>query len=78
MANINLRKVIAGIFMLAFTVSEILWFEMFDLENFGQGYVVQHLQWSHSMENINIYKCHTRAFFLLALTIFQILAFHIL
>ena len=37
---------------------------MFYLENEGQSHGV-HLQWSHSMANINVYKSHrpTRAFF---------------
>ena len=34
---------------------------MFDLENEGQGYEVQHSQWFHSMANINLYKSHTLA-----------------
>ena len=34
--------------MLGVIVSEILMFEIFDLENLGQGHVVQHPQWSES------------------------------
>ena len=41
-------------FMLALTVSEILTFQMFNLEKVGQGQGRggQLLQWSHSMETI--------------------------
>ena len=41
----------------------ILRFEMFDLENLGQGHRVQHSQFSHSIANINIYKSLNWAFF---------------
>ena len=37
--------------------------KIFDLENKCQGHGVQHLQWSHSIANINLYKCHTWVFF---------------
>ena len=36
---------------------------MFDLENFGQVHRVQHLQRSHSMTNIIVYKSYNLAFF---------------
>ena len=39
----------------ALTVSDILCFEMFYLENFDKGHGVQLSQCSHSMANINIY-----------------------
>ena len=35
---------------------------MFDHENEGQSDGVQHSQWSHSMENINLYKRRTSQF----------------
>ena len=37
-------KITARIFMLALTDPEIIRFEMFDLENLGQGHGVQHSQ----------------------------------
>ena len=64
-------KVIALIFVvLALTVSEIFGFQMFDLENLGQGHGVEHSQRSHQMGNIKVEIS-------LALTVFQILAFQI-
>ena len=36
------------------TVSEILTFEILDLENVGQGHEVLLLQWRHSMANIKM------------------------
>ena len=59
---------------IALTVSEILTFQICDLENLGQGHTGQHSQWSHSMANINLYKCHTTSFSL-ALTVFEIFTF---
>ena len=49
-------KVIRCIFVIALTVSEILMFQMSDLENLGQDHGVQQSQWSHSIANINLYK----------------------
>ena len=49
--------------------------KMCDLEKLGQGYTVQHLQWSHSMANISLYKV-TVEHFSLALTVFEIFTFH--
>ena len=49
-ANINFCKShMTHFFVIALTVSEILTFQMCDLENLGQGDGVQHSQWSHSM-----------------------------
>ena len=45
------------------------------LENLGQGHGMQHLQWFHSMANINLYRSHTREFFSLVLTVFQMFTF---
>ena len=36
--------------------------QMFDLENLGQGYGVQYLQWSRLMVNINLRKSNTYVF----------------
>ena len=36
---------------------------MFDLEVESQGHGIQHLQWSHSMANMNLYESHTCAYF---------------
>ena len=36
---------------------------MFNLETEGQGHGVQHLQWSQSMINVNLYKSHNLEFF---------------
>ena len=41
------------------TYSEILAFEIFDLEKLYQSYGVKHSQWSYSMVNINLYKSST-------------------
>ena len=51
MANINrqLKMSSLGIF---FSVALIRENNIFYLENLGQGYGVQHLQWRHSMANI--------------------------
>ena len=64
------------IFTLVLIVSEMLRFEMFNLENLGPGYGVQHSQWFQPMANINIYKKRRWAF--IALTVSQVLAFQIL
>ena len=69
--------VTACIFKLAFAVYEVLTFEVFVLENLGNGHKVQHSQSSHSMANISVYKSHNWVFSL-ALTVFHILAFHIM
>ena len=55
----------------------MLGFGMFYLENLGQGHGVQHLQWSHSMTNGNIYKVIAEHYSI-ALTVFQILVFQFL
>ena len=45
-------------FCASFTISELLAFQISDLDNLGQGHRVQHLQLCHSMVNINLYKSH--------------------
>ena len=70
--------VITRIFTLDLTVSEISRFEIIYLENLDQGHEVRHLQWSHSMVNINRYKNHNWALSLRVVTVFQIFAFQIL
>ena len=55
---IRLIKVTTRIFVLALTVSEILRFQLFDLQNLGQGHQVQ-----HSMANVNHYKSHCTRFY---------------
>ena len=49
-------------FALALTVFEILPFEIFDIEELGQGQRVQHSQLCHSMANVEIYKYHLLQF----------------
>ena len=56
-------KVICDIFASALTVFKILAFEIFDLEEVGQGDRVLFLQWRHSMKNIKICKSCMRQFF---------------
>ena len=56
-------KVIWCIFAIALAVSEILMFQICDLEKIDQGHKVQHLQWFHSIVNIDLFKSHTWAFF---------------
>ena len=41
---------------LLLAISEILAFEIFDLEKVGQSHGVQLSQWRHSMENMKTYK----------------------
>ena len=48
-------------FLLA--VSEIITFKMCDLENFGNGHELPHLQWSQLTANINLCKSRSWAFF---------------
>ena len=67
----NLQKTL-NIFALAFTVSEILKFKMFDLQKVGQGYVVQFSHCWPSMANIKIYKNHPMYFLVLDLTVADI------
>ena len=50
--------VVARIFMPATTVSEILRFEMFDLENVSQSHGVKHSQWSLSIANVSVYNSY--------------------
>ena len=45
--------------MLAFTVCEILIFLNVDFENIGHGHVVEKLDLSHSLANINLCKSRT-------------------
>ena len=52
-------KVIARIFTIALAVSKILSYRLFHLANLGQGHPVEHLQWCHSMSNIDLYKHNT-------------------
>ena len=47
--------------------------EIFDIKNEGQSDGAQHPPWRHSMSNIIIYTRHC-TFFVLAFTIFEILA----
>ena len=63
----------AHIVTLARTVFEILTFQIFDLQNLGQGHQLHNLQWCHSVANINLYKSHS-SHFTLALTISEILS----
>ena len=51
------------IFTISHTVSEILTFQICDLENLSQGHIIQHLQLAHLMANINLYKNRTCAVF---------------
>ena len=60
------------IFTLALTVLNILRCDIFYTKNWCKG----HLQRSHSMANIKVYKSHNNSF-LLSLTFLQILAFQI-
>ena len=65
-------KVKLYIFILAFTISKILTFQIFKLKSLGQGHVVQHLQWCWLMVNVKIYKCLS-CIFALALNVSNIL-----
>ena len=65
---------VSTLFTLSLTISEILRFEMFDLENVGQGHLVQHSQWNHLVANINFYKSQS-PHFTLVLDVFEILRF---
>ena len=58
------------------TVSKILTFHIFDLQEVGQDHEVKFLQLRHSMANINDYKSRA-AHFLPAITTSEILTFHI-
>ena len=49
------------------TFSEILRFEMLDIENLGQNIGSQHSQCPHSMENVNVYKSRYWAFIISSL-----------
>ena len=62
------------IFALALTIWEILTFQMFYLENLGQGHKVHHLQLCHSAVNINLYNNHSMHFY--AYFIYSILYHH--
>ena len=55
------------------TVSEKITFKICDLEIWGQCRRVQYSQWSHLMENINLYKVVIEHFS--QLTVFKILTF---
>ena len=61
MVNIKIYKNIAHFFAIAFTISKILAFKMFDLEILGQGRLVQHSQCCHSMalfkSSLNVNHC---------------------
>ena len=48
-------NVIGLIFATALTVSEILTFQVCDIETIGQGHEVQQSQWFHSMANIKLF-----------------------
>ena len=45
-------------FALALTVSEILTFEIFELEKVDQGHGVQHRQCRRQIANVKFNKCH--------------------
>ena len=47
-------KVAALVFILTVSVSEILRFNIFDLENVGQGQNAKFMQWHHSMANAQL------------------------
>ena len=49
-------KVIPCIFMPAVTISEIVMFQIFYLQNVGQRHGIQCLQWGHSMANVKIFN----------------------
>ena len=59
----HLRQKSWYIFAIALIISKIPTSQICDLENLGQGHVVQHSQWSQSMANINLYKSHMRSIF---------------
>ena len=65
-------KVIRRIFVPALTVSEILRFQIFALDNLGHR--AQHSQWCHSIANVYLHKVTARSF-ALALTVFDVLTF---
>ena len=46
-------------FVLALTVSEMLKYQIVDLEQVGQGSLYVSLQWYHSLTNIQICKGHS-------------------
>ena len=70
-------QVVPCIFALALTISEILAFQIFDLEKLGQGQGVQFLQLRHSMANIKVNKSRL-IYFPPALTVSEILTFQTL
>ena len=55
-------KVIIRMFALSLTVSEILPFQMFDLENLGQGHRV-HLLYCQSISNTDLCKSYSTHFY---------------
>ena len=61
-ANINSVQVIRRIVTVALTVSDILTFQIRDLENLFQDNEIQHLQWSQSSANMNLDKSRYGAF----------------
>ena len=63
-------KVVAHIFKLALTVSEILSFEMSDIANLDQGQGVQHSERSRSVTNVTSIQIIIKNF-LLALIVFH-------
>ena len=78
-ANIKIYKTRPTcIFMLSQTISEILTFQVLNLQKeVDQGHGVKFSHWRHSMENIKIYKCRS-VYFLLTETVSDILTFQIM
>ena len=50
-------------FVRALIVSQILTFQILDLENVGKYRRVQHSQWHHSVTNINLYESRSMHFY---------------
>ena len=57
--NIHIYKSRSVDFALAFTISDIIAFEMFDIQKLGQAHAVQFSRLLHSISNVRIYKCFT-------------------
>ena len=68
MANIKIYKSRWIYFELALTVSDILTFQMFELQKVGQGHGIYISQCCPSMANIKIYTSSLMHFSLLSLT----------
>ena len=71
-------KLVQRMFLLGLTDNEILTFEIYDLENAGQGYYVYTSPWYHSLAMVNIQNLQVVMFiFVLVLIISEILTFYI-